>query len=187
MEKKSNTEKDHIERETLQLVLEEFTLEQKTINQHIDALFTAIKSVENKIDASKNDHKVEKNVSDQLYINQIEAVLQKGFLDIKYMIGRQPKSAVRKFQILLFPEQDAKLFYKIVFGRWFLWLAIMVALGNLYKWGIHYSDKNKEIEMQQIQNDRIRKAWEYMYINNGKGTKQLMEKAYVNSVESNLH
>ena len=27
----------------------------------------------------------------------------------------QPKAVTRKFQILLFPEQDAKLFYKIVF------------------------------------------------------------------------
>ncbi|MNE91835.1 hypothetical protein D3C80_1894970 [compost metagenome] len=100
------------------------------------------------------------------------------------MIGRQPKSIVRKIQILLFPEQDAKLFYKIVFGRWFLWLVIMVALSNLYNWGIHYSDNSKEIEIRQIQNDRIVKAWEYMYSNNGKETKKLMEKAYVNSMES---
>lgn len=185
METNSNKDKkDHIERETLQLVLEEFTLEQKTNNQHIEELITAVKNVENKIDVSKNEYKIEKNVSEQLDIKQIEAVLQKGFLDIKYMIGRQPKSIVRKFQILLFPEQDAKLFYKIVFGRWFLWLAVMVALSNLYNWGIHYSDNNKEIEMQQIQNDRIRKAWEYMYSTNNKETKKLMKKAYVNSAES---
>ncbi|KUJ59738.1 hypothetical protein AR687_21270 [Flavobacteriaceae bacterium CRH] len=183
METNSNTDKKgHIERETLQLVLEEFTLEQKANNQHIEVLITAVKNVENKIDVSNKGHKIEKNASEQLDIKQIETILQKGFLDIKYMIGRQPKSIVRKFQILLFPEQDAKLFYKIVFGRWFLWLAIMVALSNLYKWGIHYNDNNKEIEMQQIQNDRIRKAWEYMYDNNNKETKKLMKKAYVNSM-----
>ncbi len=186
METNSNTDKGHIERDTLQLVLEEFTLEQKTNNQHIEALITAVKNVENKIDVNKKEHKIEKNVSEQLDIKQIETILQKGFLDIKYMIGRQPKSMVRKFQILLFPEQDAKLFYKIVFGRWFLWLAIMVALSNLYNWGIHYSDNNKEIELQQIQNDRIRKAWEYMYVNNNKETKKLMKKAYANSIGSKV-
>lgn len=184
METNSNTDKGHIERETLQLVLEEFTLEQKTNNQYIEALITAVKNVENKIDVSKKEHKMEKNVSEPLDVKPIEAILQKGFLDIKYMIGRQPKSIIRKFQILLFPEQDAKLFYKIVFSRWFLWLAIMVALSNLYSWGIHYSDNNKEIEMREIQNNRIRKAWEYMYINSDKETKKLMKKAYVNSVES---
>ncbi|MEO8254326.1 MAG: hypothetical protein ABI554_08035 [Flavobacterium sp.] len=186
METNSNTgKKGNIEIETLQLVLEEFTLEQKINNQHIEALITAVKNVGNKIDVSRNEHKIEKNVSEQLDIKQIEAILQKGFLDIKYMIGRQPKSIVRKFQILLFPEQDAKLFYKIVFGKWFLWLVIMVALSNLYKWGIHYNDNNKEIEMQQIQNDRIRKAWEYMYDNNNKQAKKLMKKAYLNSLKSN--
>ncbi|MBS7234130.1 hypothetical protein KHA90_24310 [Flavobacterium psychroterrae] len=184
METNSNADKGHIERETLQLVLEEFTLEQKTNNQHIEALITAVKNVENKIDVFKKEHRIEKNVSEQLDIKQIEAILQKGFLDIKYMIGRQPNSIVRKFQILLFPEQDAKLFYKIVFGRWFLWFAIMVALSNLYKWGIHYNDNNKEIEMQQIQNDRKRKAWEYMYANSDEKTKKLMGKAYVKTAES---
>jgi hypothetical protein len=174
----TDANKEHIERKTLQLVLEEFTQEQKTNNQHIEALIVAINNVGNKIDVSIKEQKVEKNVLESLDIKPIEAILQKSFLDIKFMIGRQPKSIVRKFQILLFPEQDAKLFYKIVFGRWFLWLAIMIALNNLYSWGIHYSDNNKEIEMRQVQNNRIRKAWEYMYINSDKETKKLMKKAY---------
>ena len=179
----TNTNKGHIEKETLQLVLEEFTVEQKTNNQQIEELITAVNNVGNKIDGFIKEHKPGKNVSESLDIKPIEAILQKGFLDIKFMIGRQPKNIIRKFQILLFPEQDAKLFYKIVFGRWFLWLAIMVALSNLYNWGIHYSDNSKEIEIQQIQNDRIRRAWEYMYINNDKETKKLMKKAYIKSLE----
>lgn len=44
--------------------------------------------------------------------------------------------------------------------------------------GIHYSDNSKEIEMREIQNNRIRKAWEYMYISSDKETKKLMKKAY---------
>ncbi|MFH6986103.1 hypothetical protein ACHRVW_00015 [Flavobacterium collinsii] len=180
----TNTNKGHIEREALELVLEEFTQEQKTNNQHIQTLITAINNIGDKIDAFKEEDKTEKIVSHPLDIKPIEAILQKGFLDIKFMIGREPKNIIRKFQILLFPEQDAKLFYKIVFGRWFLWLTIMVALSNLYSWGIHFSDNRKEIEIQQIQNDRIRKAWEYMYSNNSKETKKLMVKAYLNSAES---
>ncbi len=184
METNSNADKGDIERETLQLVLEEFTLEQKTNNQHIEALITTVNIVGNKIDALKKDDNTAKSVSETLDIRPIEDILQKGFLDIKYMIGRQPKSIVRKFQILLFPEQDAKLFYKIVFGRWFLWFAIMAAISNLYNFGIHYSDNSKEIELKEIQNDRIRKAWDYMYANNGEETKKLMKRAYLNSVDT---
>jgi len=180
----TNTNKGHIEQETLQLVLEEFTQEQKTNNQHIEALIIAVNTVGNKMDALKKEDNTAKSISETLDIRPIEAILQKGFLDIKFMIGRQPKSIIRKFQILLFPEQDAKLFYKIVFGRWFLWLVIMVALSNLYNWGIHYSDNNKEIELQQIRNERIRKAWEYMYVNNDREIKKLMEKTYRNTAEN---
>lgn len=111
----------------------------------------------------------------------IQQIMQKGLTNVKPIIGTQPKSIVKKFQVLLFPEQDAKLFYKVVFGRWFLWLVIMLFLTNLYKWGIHYSDNQKEIKMQQIENDRIRKSWNYMYNNNGKEVKRLMERAYINS------
>lgn len=180
----TNAKNSQIEKETLQLVLEEFTQEQKINNQSIGELITAVNQVGNKIDAFQKVQETEKVVPVQLDTKPIEAVLQKGFLDIKFMIGRQPKSIVRKFQILLFPEQDAKLFYKIVFGRWFLWLVMVVAVTNFYNWGIHYSDNSKEIEMRKIQNDRIKKAWEYMYNNNDKETKKLMKKAYKNSLES---
>ncbi|HKO77811.1 MAG TPA: hypothetical protein VJU52_11360 [Flavobacterium sp.] len=180
----TNANKDHIEREALELVLEEFTQEQKTNNQQIGKLIITVNNVGDKIEAFIKEYKTEKVVAEPLNIKPIEAILQQGFLNMKTMIGRQPKSINRKFQILLFPEQDAKLFYKIVFGRWFLWLVIMVALNNLYSWGIHYSDNRKEIDIRQIQNDRIRKAWEYMYSNNGKETKKLMVKAYLNSAES---
>ena len=176
-----------IERETLQLVLEEFTQEQKTTNQQIAELTKAVHQSFSKIEEVQKEQtdKTEKGISEPPDIKSVEAILQKGFLDIKFMIGRQPKNIIRKFQILLFPEQDAKLFYKIVFGRWFLLLVIMVALNHFYNWGIHYSDNSKEIEMRQIQNDRIRKAWEYMYANSDKETKKIMQKAYINSVESN--
>jgi len=175
---------EQIEKETLGLVLEEFTQEQKTTNQTINNLVTAVNSIGSKVDNFKQELDNPKSVSVTTDTKPIQQIMQKGFSDIKLLIGTQPKSIVRKFQILLFPEQDAKLFYKVVFSRWFLWLAIMLFLTNLYKWGIHYSDNQKEIRLEQIENDRIRKSWNYMYNNNDKEVKRLMEKAYVNSESS---
>jgi hypothetical protein len=54
-------------------------------------------------------------------------------------LNNKPQPVVKKFQILLFPEQDAKLFYKIVFGRWFLFLVLMLLIINLYKFSVHWS------------------------------------------------
>lgn len=174
---------EQIEKETLGLVLEEFTQEQKITNQTINNLVAAVNSIGSKVDNFKQELDNPKSVSVTTDTKPIQQIVQKGFTDIKMMIGTQPKSIVRKFQILLFPEQDAKLFYKVVFSRWFLWLAIMLFLTNLYKWGIHYSDNQKEIKLEQIDNDRIRKSWNYMYNNNGKEIKRMMESAYIKSEE----
>lgn len=172
---------EQIEKETLGLVLEEFTQEQKTTNQTINDLFAGVNTISSKLDDFKRELDNPKSVTVKTDIEPIQQMIHKGLTDVKLMIGTQPRSIVRKFQILLFPEQDAKLFYKVVFSRWFLWLVIMLFLTNLYKWGVHYSDNQKEIKLEQIENDRIRKSWNYMYNNNGKEVKSLMEKAYINS------
>lgn len=108
-------------------------------------------------------------------------LLQKGLTDIKTIVGNQPKSVVKKFQLLLFPEKDAKLFYKIVFGRWIIWLTAMLVINKIYKWGVNYSKTQKDIEIQQLDNNRIKKSWRYLYKNSSNNVKKEMEKAYENS------
>ena len=78
-----------------------------------------------------------------------EEIINKGIAEMQLTVGNQPKSVTRKFQFLLFPEQDAKLFYKIVFGRWFMWLTVILFISNLYKWSIHWSDNQKEIKQHK--------------------------------------
>ncbi|HXS58686.1 MAG TPA: hypothetical protein VN726_21305 [Hanamia sp.] len=176
-----NKKNEQVENEKIVLVMEEFNQEQKATNQTINDLIVAVNTIGSKVDDFKKELDSPKSVSVTTDTKSVQQIVQKGFTDVKMMIGTQPKSIVRKFQILLFPEQDAKLFYKVVFSRWFLWLVIMLFLTNLYKWGIHYSDNQKEIKLEQIENDRIRKSWNYMYNNNDKEVKRLMEKAYISS------
>jgi len=107
-----------------------------------------------------------------------QEIIRKGITDMVLAAAAQPKNLIRKFQILLFPEQDAKLFYKVVFGRWFLMLVIMLFIVNLYKFSIHWSDNQKEIKLQQLENDKVKKAWSYLYIQQGKAVKRLMDSAY---------
>jgi hypothetical protein len=104
-----------------------------------------------------------------------------GFTDIRVRLSQLSLS--KEHRILLFPEQDRKLFYKIVFGRWFLYLVIMLFLNNFYKWGVNYSDNQKEITLTQLQNDRIKKSWDYLYKNNNREVKRLMQDAYTQSEE----
>jgi hypothetical protein len=108
----------------------------------------------------------------------IQEIVKKGLVDTRLIVAGQPKNIVRKFQILLFPEQDANLFYKVVFGRWFLWLTVVFSLNTLYKFSTQWSDNQKEVQLHQEENNSIMKAWNYFYSQSGKEIKKLMDSAY---------
>jgi hypothetical protein len=88
-----------------------------------------------------------------------QEIMNKGVNDIKLIVGSKPLPVIKKIKILLFPEPDAKLFYKIVFGCWFLFLILMLLIANLYNFSVHWIDNQKEVQREELENDRIKKAW----------------------------
>lgn len=181
-----------------EFLINELIEEQRKLQKTTNDLLTAVNCSTPKVDNLKNSveqlidgkfrglenligQKLENsNVTRQdEYADSLKSILQKGIIDLKLMLSTAPKGITKKFQILLFPEQDAKLFYKIVFGRWFMWLAIIVFLHFLYDWAVHWSDNYKEVRMEQLQNDRFTNAWNYLYKQCNKGTRRLMDSAWV--------
>lgn len=166
------------ERETLEIVLKEILEEQQKAGKiNLDQAATI---GEIKIKVNSFNEKLEnlKIIAPPVSTKSFEEILKKVIADMQLTADSQPKEVIRKFQILLFPEQDAKLFYKIVFGRWLLWLTIMLCITNLYKWSVHWSDNQKEIKLQNSETDRIKKAWDYLYFQEGKSIKRVMDSAY---------
>lgn len=167
--------------DNLKLILQECSKDLQDISKGNDDIITALNVLSEKISQYAQKQQQPKAVTVQTDTKPIEAILQKGVDNIKLAVDGQPKNVVRKFQILLFPEQDAKLFYKIVFGRFFLLLTAMLFLVKVYKFGVHWSDNQREIEAQQLENDRVRKAWNYLYHHQGKNISRLMDSAYIKS------
>lgn len=174
-------EEEQIDRDTLELVLQEFVDEQKTINQHIIELIKRSDELKEKLKEFENHTSQPQTVTANSDTKPFLLLLQKELTDIKTIVGNQPKSGVKKFQLLLFPEQDAKLFYKIVFSRWIVWLTAMLVINNIYKWGVNFNETENQLEMEQFKNDRIRKSWKYLYEHTDKSVQKEMEKAYENS------
>jgi hypothetical protein len=174
---------DEQQRDTLEFVLKEILDEQQKANKINAGQVAAISQLTIKVNSFNERLENLKIIPPPLSTKPYEEIIRKGITDMQLTVGNQHKTVTRKFQILLFPEQDAKLFYKIVFGRWFLWLVIMLFITNLYKWGIHWSDNQKELKQQQLQTDRIKKAWDYLYFQDGKTIKRLMDSAYNKSKE----
>ncbi|MBX9733924.1 MAG: hypothetical protein K2X37_07660 [Chitinophagaceae bacterium] len=170
-----------VEKDTLELVLEEFTEEQKLHTKSVGDLVTAINSLTNRVSQFEEKLETPKTVAVNIDTKPIQEIVKKGITAITLVVDAQPKSIIHKRQILLFPEQDAKLFYKIVFGRWIFWLVIGLFIKCLLQFGFHWSDNQKEIKFQQLENDRISKAWNYLYYQQGKKVRQLMDSAYSHS------
>jgi len=151
------------EMDNLHLVLQEILEEQKAANKMNTDLVAAVNRLTTKVSGFEEKLENQKIMAPAIDPTPLQEVIKKGVMDMKLIVGAQPKNIVRKYQVLLFPEQDAKLFYKVVFSRWFLWLAIMLLLTNLYKLGIHHLDIQKTIEVREVENDKTRIAWEYLY------------------------
>jgi hypothetical protein len=169
------------EKETALIVLEELAQEQANNTKAINDLITTVNVQAGTIQELKEKIDKPKPIIVTADIRPIQEAINKGVTDIKLLIGSKPQPIIRKFQILLFPEQDAKLFYKIVFGRWFLYLVLMLLITRLYDFSVHWSDNQKEVQQKELENDRINKAWYYLYQQEGKAGRRLMDSAYVKS------
>ena len=51
----------------------------------------------------------------------------------------------------------------------------MLVNTNLYKFSFNWSDNQKEIKLQNLETDRIKKAWNCLYFQEGKNIKRLMD------------
>lgn len=145
----------------------------------VDDLIKAVNGLSGKFTEFEGKLNRPKEINNSTDTKPIQVIIKKGIIDIKLTVASQPKNVIRKFQLSLFPEQDAKLFYRVIFGLWFLWLVVMLLLTNLYKFSIHWSDNQKQIKLQQLENGRVKKAWSYMYGRQGKAVRCLMDSAYI--------
>ncbi len=144
-------------------VLEELAQEQANNTKAIIDLITTVNTQAGTIRELKEKIDNPKPVIVTADTRSMREVVNKGITDIKLIVGSKPQPIIRKIQFLLFPERDAKLFYKIVFGRWFLYLVLMLSITCLYKFSVHWSDNQEQIQQKELETDRIKKAWIYLY------------------------
>lgn len=165
----------NIDKESIELVLEEFAEDQKLYHKTVSDLVTAVNGLTDQVKQMEVKLENPPVITVSADTRPIQEIVKKGLIDARLIVAGQPKNIVRKFQILLFPEQGAKLFYKVVFGRWFLFLVIMFFLTNLYKFSVYWMDSQKATKLRQLENDRITKAWNALYDQQGKQSKKLMD------------
>src|SRR5450432_1662698 len=177
METKRNA--DNNESTNLELVLEHFANEQKSQYKSLNELVSEIKSISERITNFEEEIHKSAHISVTTDVVAIKELIKNVVKDVKMIVDSQEqKPIIKKYQVLLFPERDAKLFYKIVFGRWLLFLSIMLLLTNLYKFSVHFSDNQKDIKLQILDNSRIYNSWNNLYLISGKRFRKVMDSVY---------
>src|SRR6202012_5843873 len=116
------------EKPVVLLVLEELAQEQANTSKVLRDLITRVNIQNGTLQELKEKIEKPKPVIAVPDTGPIREITTKAVTDIKLIVGSKPQPIIKKFQILLFPEQDAKLFYKIVFGWWFLYLVLMLLI-----------------------------------------------------------
>ncbi len=64
---------------------------------------------------------------------------------IAQIITTQPKNIIHKKQILLFPENGAREYYRIVFGRFFFWMLMFLLAFFLFALGKQFISDWKDV------------------------------------------
>ncbi len=171
-----------MEREVLENAFAQALDELNAIKKSISEQSYLIKKLTEKSERfdEKLEQQQQKVASPSLYIHHLKAILTKSVEQIQTTIIAQPKNVIRQFKILLFPEQNASEYYRLVFGRLLFWMMIFLTatylvLGKQFieNWTIV---KEKQLEKTQIQN-----AWNYLYQHETKQGKKKMEAAWQKS------
>ena len=167
----------------LEIVLNEILEEQKQVRKLNTDQVTAINQLA--VQISNFNEKLENMTvtSPPVATQPIEDILKKGVADMETIVVSQPKNVVKKTQILLYPEQHADLFYKIIFRSWVPLFAVMLLIDRAHNFAIHQSDINKEIRLKELKNDGFGKAWNYPYSHENNVAKWSMNSVINDSVD----
>ena len=120
------TNQTNIDKDTLQIVLNETLEEQKLTNQAIQELITEVKNLKNEVDAFEEKLGTIRVNSPAVDTSKIELSLESGIDKMRKVIEFQPKNVINEKRIVLFPDFRSPEHYKVVIGPILLFILMLV-------------------------------------------------------------
>jgi hypothetical protein len=114
------------------------------------------------------------------YLEQMRSSFVECYRDMT-IIEEQPKNITKNFRILLFPEHNAREYYKVVFGRLLFWMMIFLIATYLFSLGKQFIDSNTAVRYKEAESYQYRKAWIYLYLNSKKSVRAKMDSGWIKS------
>ena len=174
-----------METEIIESVLKEILEEQKAGLQVNRELSTNIDNLTSKIENIHQKLELQKAPLPPADTRLVQAIVSTGIRQIQEIVEAQPKNAVRQFRFLLFPEQFAEQYYRIVFGRLLFWMMIFLLSTYLFALGRQGIQSWKMVQLKNLEADHARAAFDYLYQHADKEGKKKMIDAWNRSRKTN--
>ena len=152
-----------METEVLQAVLREILDELKEVKQQLSDIKKALDEL--KIITNSCEHKLEdiNQQSNKVDMQPVIDSIEEAINSIEHRFEAQPKSIVRQFRVLLFPEYGASEYYKIVFGRLLFWITILIAATYLFLLGKSFIEAYSFASYNDAATSKYKRAWIDLY------------------------
>jgi hypothetical protein len=170
-----------MEVEIMQTVLTEVLEELKELKQQLAKSMAVVLDLNNKVDDFELKLNKIKVTAPATNLEPITSAVNEGLLGLAPIVGEQPKSVTRQFRILLFPEQGAREYYRIVFGRVLFWITVLLVATYLFVLAKEFINGHNVASYQEAKSDRYKKAWNYLYRSSRKGLRGKMDTVLMKS------
>ncbi|HEV8083392.1 MAG TPA: hypothetical protein VGP55_09335 [Chitinophagaceae bacterium] len=134
-----------MEPEIIETVLKEILEEIKIIHQENAEKENYTTDLKNKIQSLENALYMQETKLSQINLLRLQLQLESKAKMIEKTIREQPKNITRKIQILLFPETGAREYYRLVFGRLFFWMMMILLATYMFSLGKQFIDNWKDV------------------------------------------
>jgi hypothetical protein len=167
-----------MENDKIELVLEDVLDELRTINNAMQEHKQQAVQLKEKIcDFQEKINQSNPAAPAVADIQRIEATINEAMIKIQQDLNQHSRPLVRQWRVLLFPEQYAKEYYKVIF-RLIMWMTFVCMGSFLFSLGKQALNNTKEINLRQLENTQYKNAWNYMYNKESKQGKRKMEDAW---------
>jgi hypothetical protein len=148
-----------MELEVFRTAMTEQLKEQQTTNVLVEELIQQVKDLSQKLESFESKLNAQQVFAPPVNTAPILRIMN-DFMDrITKIVAEQPKSIVRQWRLVLFPETNAGHYYKIVFGRLIPWGLLFIGGTYLFTLCRDYIQTSSRISERRYYYEVYQDAW----------------------------
>ncbi len=174
-----------MELEILEPVLTEILQELKAVREINHNLVESVGKLEQR--TMVFDQKLEKVklVVPPVDTHPINEIISENMALIASIVEAQPKNIIKRHQVLLFPENDTKEYYRFISGRIIPWIVGFFVVYFLFCLGRQAIDKSTVSKERRVTYEQYQNAWAHLDTIAGPALREKMDEAW--RLASNPH